>query len=304
MPSQPKLATAVSYYQDRLNEAIAKDPVNGGTEFIAKNPEYFMLADKLTNSVSGIFPDKTAVELLKRNTKATLEMATAVGKNFTALGAVFNDSDFAFSSTADDYLKTHTIPGFPNQNYKDSQGARESMRSTIVNKGWNDWFKLIEVVTATIQKPEYNIDPGSRYGASILDSYKNAFIEQQKLANPMWYDEKMSATGGGDNGKQAAVVKAITIAANTPALWKDLSQQPRWSAIVEYMNFRYTVQSELQRRNVSYGAKSAQDVKDMVIRKVFELKRQDVQFAKFYERYFGNDDFSFTYDYAPLSGSK
>lgn len=304
MPSQPKMATAISYYQDRLNESIAKDPINGGSDFIAKNPEYFMLADKLTNSVSGIFPDKTSVELLKRHQQATLEMATAVGKNFTALGAIFNDDNFAFSSSADDYLKTHNIPGFPNQKYKDSQGALESMQSTIVNKGWNDWFKLIEVVTSTIQKPEFNIDPTSSYGAGIIDTYKKAFIEQQKTANPMWYDEKVSSSGGGDNGRQAAVIKAITIAANTPSLWKDLSQQPRWSTIVEYMNFRYTVQSELERRNTSYGTKSSTDVTDMVNRKVYQLKRQDVKFAKFYERYFGNDDFSFTYDYAPLSGSK
>ena len=304
MPSQPKLVTAISYYQDRFNEAIGKDPVNGGADFVSKNPEYFMLADKLTNSVSGIFPDKTAVELLKRHPKTTLEIATALGNNFTALGAVFNDSNFAFSASAEDYLLSKNIPGFPNQKFKETQGSRESMQSTIVNKGWDDWFKLIEVVSTAIQKPEYNLDPSSGYGATVLQSYKNAFIEQQKLANPMWYDEKTSATGGGDDGKQAAVVKAITIAANTPAMWKDLSQQPRWFAIVEYMNFRYTVQSELKLRGVSYGAKSAQDVKEMVNRKIWELKRKDVQFAKFYERYFGNDDFSFTYDYAPPSGSK
>lgn len=304
LPSQPKLVTAISYYQDRFNEAVGKDPVNGGANFVAKNPEYFMLADKLTNSVSGIFPDKTAVELLKRHPKTTLEIATALGKNFTAMGAVFNDSNFAFSASAEDYLLSKSIPGFPNQKFKETQGSRESMQSTIVNKGWDDWFKLIQVVSTAIQKPEYNLDPSSGYGATILQSYKDAFIEQQKLANPMWYDEKTSATGGGDNGKQAAVVKAITIAANTPAMWKDLSQQPRWFAIVEYMNFRYTVQSELKRRGVSYGSKSAQDVKEMVDRKVWELKRKDVQFAKFYERYFGSDDFSFTYDYAPPSGSK
>lgn len=302
MPSQPKLVTAISYYQDRFNEALAKDPVNGGSDFIEKNPEYFMLADKLTNSVSGIFPDKTAVTLVQKHTKTLLEMATSVGDNFTALGAVFNDADFAFSSTADNYLKTKSIPGFPEKKFKDSQNARESMRSTIVNKGWSDWYKLIEVVSTEMQKPEFNLDPSRGYGATVLENYKKAFVEQQKLANPMWYDEKISATGGGDNGKQAAVIKAITIAANTPEMWKDLSQQPRWYTIVEYMNFRYDVQDELKRRDVSYGAKAAQDVKEMVNKKVWELKKKDVQFAKFYERYFGGDDFSYVFDYAPPSG--
>lgn len=302
MPSQPKIVTAVSYYQDRFNEALNKDPVNGGFDFIEKNPEYFMLADKLTNSVSGIFPDKTAVTLVKNHTKTLLEMATAVGGNFTALGAIFNDSEFAFSSTADNYLKTISIPGFPEKKFKDSQNARESMQSTIVNKGWSDWFKLIEVVSTEMQKPEFNLNPAKGYGATVLDNYKKAFIEQQKLTNPMWYDEKVSQSGGGDNGKQAAVIKAITIAANTPDMWKDLSQQPRWYTIVEYMNFRYDVQDELKRRDISYGTKAAQDVKEMVNQKVWELKKKDVQFAKFYERYFGSDDFSYTFDYTPPSG--
>jgi hypothetical protein len=302
MPSQPKIVTAISYYQDRFNEALNKDPVNGGSNFIEKNPEYFMLADKLTNSVSGIFPDQTAVTLVQKHTKTLLEMATSVGGNFTALGAVFNDADFAFSSTADNYLKTTNIPGFPDKKFKNSQNARESMRSTIVNKGWNDWFKLVEVVSTEMQKPEFNLNPARGYGATVLENYKKAFIEQQKITNPMWYDEKISQSGGGDNGKQAAVIKAITIAANTPEMWKDLSQQPRWYTIVEYMNFRYDVQDELKRRDVSYGTKAAQDVKEMVNQKVFELKKKDVQFAKFYERYFGGDDFSYSFDYAPPSG--
>lgn len=302
MPSQPKIVTAISYYQDRFNEALNKDPVNGGFDFIEKNPEYFMLADKLTNSVSGIFPDQTAVTLVQKHTKTLLEMATSVGENFTALGAVFNDADFAFSSTADNYLKTTNIPGFPDKKFKNSQNARESMQSTIVNKGWNDWFKLIEVVSTEMQKPEFNLNPARGYGATVLENYKKAFIEQQKITNPMWYDEKISQSGGGDNGKQAAVIKAITIAANTPEMWKDLSQQPRWYTIVEYMNFRYDVQDELKRRDVSYGTKAAQDVKEMVNQKVFELKKKDVQFAKFYERYFGSDDFSYSFDYAPSSG--
>ena len=302
MPQQPKIRTAVSYYQDRFNEAVQKDPVNGAETFFKDNPDYFMLADKLSNSVSGIRSDDTAVELLKRNRLATMEITGAV-KDLTALGAVFNDDNYAFSSVADAYLRTMKIPGLE-QKFKESEASLQSMRSTIVNKGWTDWFKLINVVSTEMKKPPYNLDPARGYGAVVLQQYKDAFVEQQKTENRMWWEEKTTNSGGGDGGKQASVIKAITIAANTPAMWKDLSQQPRWHTIVEYMNFRYQINDELKRRDIGYGTKSAVDLQNAVTLKVWELRNKDVKFGQFYDRYLDGDDFSFVYDYAPPKRSK
>jgi hypothetical protein len=302
MPQQPKIRTAVSYYQDRFNEAVQKDQVHGAEIFFKNNPDYFMLADKLTNSVSGIRSDDTAVELLKRNRLATMEMTGAV-KDLTALGAVFNDDNYAFSSVADAYLRTMKIPGLE-QKFKESEASLQSMRSTIVNKGWTDWFKLIQVVSTEMKKPPYNLDPARGYGAVVLQQYKDSFIEQQKTENRMWYDEKTAPFSGGTGDKSTSVIKAITIAANTPSMWKDLSQQPRWHTIVEYMNFRYQINDELTRRDVGYGTKSAIDLQNAVTLKVWELRNKDVKFGQFYDRYLDGDDFSFVYDYTPPKRSK
>jgi hypothetical protein len=186
LPQQPKMRTAISFYQDRFNEAIKQDPINGAEEFMKDNPEYFMLADKLTNNLSGIRSDETAVALLQRNNLAVREIVTNV-KDLSALGAIFNDDNYAFSSSADAYLRTQKIPGL-DAKYKSSEASLENMKSTIVNKGWTDWFKLIQVVSTEMKKPPYNLDPARGYGDVVLQQYKDAFIEQQKTENPMWYE--------------------------------------------------------------------------------------------------------------------
>lgn len=302
MPQQPKMRTAISYYEDRFNEAIKADPDNGAEDFFKNNPDYFMFAAKLTNSVSGVNSDKTAVELLKRNNFATRQMVVNV-TDLTALGAVFNDDDYAFSSSADAYLRTQKIPGL-DAKYKSSEASLENMKSVIVNQGWDGWFKLIQVVSTEMKKPPYNLDPARGYGAEVLQQYKDSFIEQQKTKNPMWYDIKENSKGGGDTGQLASVIKAVTIAANTPEMWKDLSQQPRWFAIVEYMNFRYEINDELKRRKLSYGTKAAIDIQNKVTLKVWELRNKDVKFGQYYDRYFDRDDFSFIFDYEPPKRSK
>lgn len=303
MPQQPKLRTPISYYQDRYSEAIKKDPQNGAENFFKQNPDYFMLADKLTNPVSGIRSDDTAVELLKRHDFATKEIVARVGDNLTALGAIFNDDDYAFSSSAEVYLKSKNIPGL-NKKFQDNQAPLESMRSAVVNKGWSDWFKLIQVVSTEMKKPPYNLNPGRGYGAVVLQQYKDAFIEQQKTENQAWWEEKTTNSSGGNFGKQGSVIKAITVAANTPAMWKDLSQQPKWHTIVEYMNFRYTIKEELDRRDVGFNTKSAIDLQNAATLKVWELRTKDIKFGQFYDRYLDGDDFSFVYDYTPPKRSK
>ena len=303
MPQQPKLRTAISYYQDRYSEAIKKDQKNGAENFFKDNPDYFMLADKLTNPVSGIRSDDTAVELIKRHDFATKEIVGRVGDNLTALGAIFNDDNYAFSSAAEAYLQSKNIPGL-DKKFQNNQAPLESMRSAVVNKGWSDWFKLIQVVSTEIKKPPYNLDPSRGYGAVVLQQYKDAFIEQQKTENQAWWDEKTTNSAGGNFGKQGSVIKAITVAANTPAMWKDLSQQPKWHTIVEYMNFRYTIKEELDRRDVGFNTKSAIDLQNAATLKVWELRNKDVKFGQFYDRYLDGDDFSFVYDYTPPKRSK
>lgn len=304
LPQQPKMRTAISFYEDRFNEAIKNDPTNGAENFFKDNPDYFMLAAKLNNPLSGVNSDVTAVELLKRNDFATREMVAAVGdRDLSALGAVFNDDNYTFSSAADAYLRTRNIPGLK-QKFKDSEASLLNIKSAVVNKGWNEWYKLIQVVSTEMQKPPYNLDPARGLGETYLRQYKDAFIKKQEIDNPMWAKEKELQSGGGASGRMASVIDTITIGANTPKMWKDLSQQPRWFAIAEYMNFRYTIYDELKRRGTSYANNDSVDLRNAVSLKVWELRNKDIKFGQFYDRYFDGDDFSYVSNYTPPKRSK
>jgi hypothetical protein len=169
------------------------------------------------------------------------------------------------------------------------------MRSAIVSKGWNDYSKLINIVSDEIeQMPGYTVERG--YGKLLLDKYKKAYVEQQKQNNKIWYDEWDSYTGGGGAKRRKDLVYSLSIAANTPELWKDLKKQTRWTTIVNYLNFRYDVYDALKARKTTIDSPRAADLREKVSEYVYQLRKTDVNFGNFYDRYFDNDQFDFVYE--------
>lgn len=292
LPAQPQYYTALQVYSDLLRKYQDQYGVEGDNRFIEDYPDYFLLADKLSDSTSGIRPDDTAVALVKKNPKVIESIIAKIGGkgNLSALGAIFNDADYAFSASANAYLVSHAIPG-TRQSFKEQGAALENSRSSIVNSGWREYTHMVDVVTQELIRT--NTDPGSGYGASILDAYRKQFIEKSKTDNPLWYSEKQ---GAGFQKKQVDTVDALTIALNTPELWKDLSKQDRWYTIAEYLNFRYDMNSALRARGSAITSDNAIDLKFAADAKVAALRAKDVNFGKFYDRYFSNDDFSYVAD--------
>jgi hypothetical protein len=248
-----------------------------------------MITNSLSDSTSGIRPNDTAVALVKKNGKVIETIIAGMGEkgNLSALGAIFNDENYAFSSSAQAYLVSKSIPG-TRQKFKEQGAALENSRSSIVNKGWSDYTKMVEIVSDELAKANY--DPGSGYGLAVLTQYKDAFTEQMRTENNLWYEEKQ---GAGFQKKTVDTISAITTAVNTPSLWQDLAKQDRWHTIVEYMNFRYDVYDILKYRGTSITSDKAVDIKLAAEAKVAELRKQNVEFGKFYDRYFSNDDFSY-----------
>jgi len=290
LPNQPRYVSPLEQYADLLGVYTKNYGAEGVEKFTNDYPEYYMLADKLTDPTSGIRDDDTAVELLRRNTDTVGKIVSNIDKgNLSVLGSIFNDEDYAFSSSARAYLLTNSIPG-TSKRFKGEADALDVALSSTVNKGWREWNSLIEIVSQEIVAD--NLTPAKGYGKSILDSYKKRFIANMETKNNLWYKEKV---GGNFSTKRNNTVDAITIAVNTPKLWADLAKQPRWHAIVDYLNFRYYVKEELEIRGAAITSDKAVDIRDKVNVYVQNLRDTDINFGKFYDRYFDEDTFDYVY---------
>jgi hypothetical protein len=301
LPAQPRYVTPLQVYSDLLAKYTTEYGNDGAEKFTQDYPEYYMLVDKLTDSTSGIRSDDTAVNLAKSNADV-IERIVGTKPNYTlsALGAIFNDDDYNFSSTAQAWLTTNAVPG-TKQKFKEQGAALANNTSSIVTNGWKKWNQMIEVVTSELINNDPPYDVATGYGKAVLDSYKSDFIKTMQTENNLWYEAKV---GAGYQNQMNDVIAGITIAANTPKMWSQLAKQPRWHAVAEYMNFRYQVYDMLKARGVTIGTAKASDIRRLVDTKVAELRRSDVNFGKFYDRYFDGDEFTYVYEEPQYEGSK
>lgn len=296
LPAQPRYVTALQPYADELAKMRDADPVNGEADFLAQNPDLFFLADSLSNSLAGLRSDDTAVSLVKRNPEMVKDLVAIVGdENLPILGAVFNDDNYAFSSRAQAYLESTKIP-FINKKFKEYGEPLEGARSSVVGKGWQDWNRFIETVKQQVATdPNQPYNPNRGFGATVVDYYKQQYLEQQKIENPLWYEEYAGGYTGAGAARNKRLVDALTYAINDNKMWKDLSQNPRWYAVTKYLNFRYDVYDELNQLGTTIDSQRATYLREEVEQFVDNLKRQSPDFGLFYERYFRNDKFDHVY---------
>lgn len=297
LPVQGRLVTAVSGYVDILNKMQDAYGAEATEMFVEKYPEYFMLAERLTDPVSGVRPDKTAVSLIKRNKDSIQNIVSAIGEkgDLTTLGAIFNDENYAFSSAAQAYLSRTKIPG-TTKKFRDSADAFQQGRSALVSKGWNDFFKVQSIVEEQLKNAATPIDPTSKYGQAIVNKYIDGFVEAQKKDNSIWFTEYDKQAQGGAGSRQADTVIALTVAIEDDKLWSNLSKQPKWELILNYMQYRYDVATRLKTMGTTIDAKKVSWLRDEVASTVAAMRAQNTEFAKFHDRYFKNDKFDFVYE--------
>ena len=302
LPLQPRYVSPLQKYADILSNYNKEFGADGAERFSQDFPDYYLLSDSLSDKTSGIRADDTAIELVKKNGSTVEFMIAQLGEkaDLTVLGSVFNDDDYAFSGSAQAYLMSNSIPG-TRKKFIDQAAALENNRSSIVNKGWQDWTAMKEIVSQAIESSDPPYNPASGYGKTILDAYKESFIKEMQTQNNLWYEEKVSP---GFETKINNTVKVLTIAANTPKMWADLSKQTRWHSITDYLNFRYDIYDELKRRGVTIESREARDLKEQVENFTYALRKEDVNFGKFYDRYFEDDSFSYVYEEPQLTGGK
>ena len=291
LPSQPRYVSPLEKYADLLGKYTKEYGAEGTEKFTNDYPELYMLADKLTDTTSGLRSDDTAVNLVKKNGKTVAKMVANIDKgNLRVLGAVFNDDDYAFSSSARAYLTTNNIPG-TGKRFQTEADALDVATGSIVNQGWREWNKMIKVVKQTILDDGKN--PNVGYGKKILDLYKTNFENQMKTDNNLWWNDK---NGKNFSSSKNNTIDVLTIAANTPELWKDLAKQPRWHSIVDYLNFRYHVKEALEARGAAITSDKAVDIRNQVDLYTAQLMSQDINFENFYNRYLDGDTFDYVHE--------
>ena len=297
LPVQGPVVTSLSAYVDELNKLEKDYGAEGSTIFAERYPDAWMFMDRLSDSTSGIRPDATAAELVRRNKGTVQKIVANIGTdNLSVLGAIFNDDNYAFSAGASAYLQNTKIPGGGGKTYRDVQDAFGSFQSSIVNKGWKDWFALEEIVRAEFSNEDKPIDITKGFGAQMLKDFKDAFVEQSKVSNNQWYQEYIAQSFGGAGSRQADTIKAITIALNDDKLWSDLQKQPKYHALANYMSYRYDVKARLDAMKTTIDSSKATYLREEVASTVNKLRAMDINFDKLYMRYFENDKFDFVYN--------
>jgi len=292
LPAQPRYVTALQPYADELAKMREADPINGEEDFIYMNPDLFFLADSLSNSLAGLRSDDTAVSLVKRNPEMVKDLVAILGEdNIGVLGAIFNDDSYSFSSKAQAWLESSKIP-YLNKKFKEYGEPLEGAKSSVVNRGWQDWNRFMESVKQQVATdPQQPYNPNRGFGATVVDYYKQQYLEEQKVKNPLWYEEYANGYSGAGAARSNRLVDALTYAINDDKMWNDLSQNPRWFAVVQYLNFRYDIYDELNMLGTTIDSNRAAYLREDVEQFVDNLKRQSPDFGLFYERYFRNDKF-------------
>jgi hypothetical protein len=105
LPVQGRLVTGITAYADMFQQYQDKFQDKATEMFSQDHPEFFMLADKLTDPISGMHPDKTSAALVRRHMDSVLGIVAGIGPDadLTTLGAIFNDDHYAFSAEAETY---------------------------------------------------------------------------------------------------------------------------------------------------------------------------------------------------------
>jgi hypothetical protein len=180
-------------------------------------------------------------------------------------------------------------PGTGGKPFRETISLEESTKNAKIDLGWMAYNKFMQAFDIKVQQNGF--DSYSSRGAGFLKDERSAWIEQQKLINPTWYNEYDL---GIQSNKYKGTLRAIDIILSdkkfTESDW--YKSDPTFKALEEYMLFREEVVDYLKNMpSQNIDAQSNQFVKDEVDKKVRELKNSSPKFALWYDRFLDRDKF-------------
>jgi len=180
-------------------------------------------------------------------------------------------------------------PATGGQKFRETVSLEEATKDAKVGSGWAAYNKFMQAFDIKVQKNGF--DSYSSRGAGFLKKERDAWIEQQELINPVWFNEY---SDGFESGKYKSTLRAIDIVLNdekfTESSW--YKSDPAFKALEEYMIYREEIVQYLKNMSSqSIDAQSNKFVKDDVDKKVRELKNTSPKFSLWYDRYLEQDKF-------------
>ena len=180
-------------------------------------------------------------------------------------------------------------PATGGQKFRETVSFEEATKNAKVGTGWMAYNKFMQAFDIKVQQNGF--DSYNSRGAGFLKEERNAWIEQQKLINPVWFNEY---SDGFESGKYKSTLRAIDIVLKdkkfTESSW--YKSDPTFKTLEEYMLFREEVVDYLKDMpSQNIDAQSNQFVKDEVDKKVRELKNTSPKFSLWYDRYLEQDKF-------------
>ena len=180
-------------------------------------------------------------------------------------------------------------PGTGGKPFRETISLEETTKNAKIDLGWMAYNKFMQAFDIKVQQNGF--DSYSSRGAGFLKEERDAWIEQQKLINPTWYNEYDL---GIESNKYKGTLRAIDIILSdkgfTESDW--YKSDPTFKALEEYMLFREEVVDYLASMpSQNIDAQSNQFVKDEVDKKVRELKNSSPKFGLWYDRFLEKDKF-------------
>jgi hypothetical protein len=223
----------------RDNAPIVKDVYGGIIDILMKSHNIEDAANFLKESLQNMVDEKYGIDkadaLFYENYPEFYEMViTSPTKNTTGADATsissqqisINESLIAKIQTEDPYVTSlitnawgvdrenntfdraaynfqfRNTPATGGQKFRETVSLEESTKDAKVGLGWAAYNKFMQAFDIKVQKNGF--DSYSSRGAGFLKKERDAWIEQQELINPVWFNEY---SDGFESGKYKSTLR-------------------------------------------------------------------------------------------------
>ena len=294
LPAIPEFKTDYDIYFTKYRELTTQYGYEQGEAmFYDMYPDYFeLVTTRFRKNTTGIDP---TIEAAARAEKFAPLINKVEQDNPYVSQLITNDvgAELDFDNAAYAWQLKTAVGGTGEVTYRDNIDADTAMKEAKIKSGWVEYNKFSQWLEAEIEASGFETIEDR--GAEYLKDARKDFIADLSKNNQAWgiaFSEDYSPKGYRKN------IRAInTILTDVEFMNSDIAKdEPAFDYLIDYMDFRDFVVSELERRGTVGGAKSLNAESNDDIRKgialfISEKKSESPKFSLWYDRYLASDQF-------------